>query len=128
MTAEVTNVYLKTGECIIGFVDELPVEPSCHINQPYQITKEVTHEADLMSSLKKWPKYTNEEDIILHTDSILTMCEPKEDIRLAYLLRVKPNVLEKPDQEPILLQEEPVDPMDDIDDTFYVETGIDGMI
>lgn len=126
---EVAIVLLKTGEYIIGFIEELAYEPSCHINQPYELTGNYVILQDVKTIFKKWPKYTNDENILIESSNILTLLEPKNDIKWAYLELTTPPDLkkEKEAEPPVFLTEQP-NPLDEEDDTYYVETGIDGML
>lgn len=122
---------------MIGYVEELNHEPKCHINQPHIITGDAPYlqvftagsdrTRDYSDVLRRWPKHTTDEDILLFSDSVLTICEPKNDVRLVYLEKTIPVDIKERANEPVLLMEEPELP-DDEDDTFYVETGIDGML
>lgn len=120
---EVMMILLKTGEYLIGFTEELEYEPKCHINQPYRVSTSFVDGR----VIQKWPNYTEDEDILINSDSVLTMCEPKNDLRLEYLEMVIPPDIKERANEPLLLQEE-AEVDNDEDDTFYVETGIDGML
>jgi hypothetical protein len=117
---EVMLVLLKTGEYLIGFVEELEYEPKCHINQPHRVTGLDKFKLD------RWPDYSHDEDLLIHSESILTMCDPSTMLRLQYLEMVTPPDIKERANEPVLLQEDAES--DDEDDTFYVETGIDGML
>jgi hypothetical protein len=126
---EVAIVLLKTGEYIIGFVEELAYEPSCHINQPYQLDGSYTRILDAKTIFKKWPKYTKDENILIESSNILTLLEPEENIKLAYLeLTIPPELKKDKEEPPVFLTEQPTSPLDEEDDTYYVETGIDGLL
>lgn len=105
---------------MIGFVEELQFEPKCHINQPHKVSGLDSFQLDV------WPEYSHDEDIMLHSDSILTMCDPLTMLRSKYLEMVIPPDIKERANEPVLLQEDTE--VEDEDDTFYVETGIDGML
>ena len=36
-------------------------------------------------SLQKWPEYTDDDHILLNTDTLLTVCEPTDAVKAAYL-------------------------------------------
>ena len=36
-------------------------------------------------SLQRWPDHTNDEHILLSSDNLLTVCEPTQAVREAYL-------------------------------------------
>ena len=75
-------------------------------------------------SLKQWPDYTKEEHILLHSDSLLTVCEPSAELKAAYLKKIgKTEEDFKPKEEPVLLQEDDVSLLDDDNDyePRYVE-------
>ena len=70
-------------------------------------------------SLKPWPDYTEDQHILLHSDSLLTVCEPTKALREMYLKKLGMTEEDlKPKEEPkVLLNEEEGVPEDEwIDD------------
>ena len=77
-----TLLLLNNGEYLISLVEQLELEPSCHLNSPYRVTGMVPFE------LTPWPNYTDEKDILLHSSTIQTMCEPNESLFEQYLIKI----------------------------------------
>ena len=61
---------------IIEVVSELG-EPDCRLINPYQI--------DAEGNLTPWPEVTDEKEMMIHSDSILTIVEPKQEIIDKYI-------------------------------------------
>ena len=36
-------------------------------------------------SLSRWPEYTDDDHVLLNTDALLTVCEPAENVKQAYI-------------------------------------------
>jgi len=52
-------------------------EPDCKLINPYQI--------DVNGNLKPWPEVTDQKELMIHSDSILTIVDPKKEIIETYL-------------------------------------------
>ena len=39
-------------------------------------------------SLQKWPDHTDDEHVLIHSENLLTVCEPSQAVREAYLKKV----------------------------------------
>ena len=108
-------ILLKTGLTLISLTDELEYEPKVHLVNPHV----VSGKAKL--TLTPWPDYTDDEHILLHSDSLLTICEPTDQVRQAYEKKVK-NVAEvlKPTPQPVILTEDenPIDSEDDYEPRY----------
>lgn len=116
----VTLLLLNSGEYLISQAEQLEYEPRCHLKEPYLVTG--------MSPFKltSWPKYTEEDDILLYSTSIQTMCDPTEKLLEQYLAKVGKTLEEiNPPQQ--LLAEEREDygerdyPVDEDDEVMYIE-------
>ena len=86
---------------LIAQTEQLEMEPRAHLCEPMVVggTSKVT--------LTSWPKYTNEKHILLHSDSLLTVMEPTEEIRDAYLKKIDKTLEDfTPPPEPELLNED----------------------
>jgi hypothetical protein len=71
---------LKVDNVIVTEIEEVPSElgePDCRIINPYQINSEV--------ELTLWPEVTDQREMMIHSDSILTIVDPKEEIVEKYL-------------------------------------------
>ena len=73
---ETMLVILRTGLTLISKAEQLEEEPSCHLNQPYLVKDDGT--------LDPWPRYSNDDDVLLYSESLATMVEPTDDIRKKY--------------------------------------------
>jgi hypothetical protein len=71
---------LKVDNVIVTEIEEVPSElgePDCRIINPYQINAE--------GELTLWPKVTDQREMMIHSDSILTIVDPKPEIVEKYL-------------------------------------------
>ena len=96
--------------------EQLEYEPKVHLVDPYEVTgtKAVT--------LKVWPLHTDDNHILLQSDTLLTVCEPSIKIRQAYLKKIgKTEDDFKPDPVPVLLNEDENVPDDEDYEPRYVE-------
>jgi len=94
-------VMLKTGQTLVSLSEELDYEPKCHLIQPYEITGKTK------LILTPWPPHTDEENILLHSDSLLTVIEPTEAIANQYLKKIGKTMEDiKPKDNRVLLNEE----------------------
>lgn len=78
----------KTVKCLLLKVDNVLVteieetgselgEPDCKLINPYQIDSE--------GNLTPWPEVTDQKEMMIHSDSILTIVDPKPEIVKKYL-------------------------------------------
>jgi hypothetical protein len=71
---------LKVDNVIVTEIEEVPSElgePDCRIINPYQINSE--------GELTPWPEVTDQREMMIHSDSILTIVDPKPEIVEKYL-------------------------------------------
>ena len=71
---------------LIAQTDEMPAEPRVHLVQPYVVSGKTK------ITLTRWPNYTDDEDILLHSESLLTVCDPTEKLANLYLEKVGKSV------------------------------------
>ena len=64
---------------LIAQTDEMPAEPRVHLVQPYVVGGKTK------LTLTPWPDYTDDVDILLHSESLLTVCDPTEELASLYL-------------------------------------------
>ena len=99
---QLTLVLLKGYQTyLIAQSDQLELEPRCHLFEPMLVrgTSKVT--------LTPWPLYTDEKHILLHSDSLLTVMEPTDKIRDAYLKKIGKTIEDfTPAPQPELLNED----------------------
>tara|TARA_S200002703_G_scaffold68815_1_gene59727 strand:- start:13 stop:267 length:255 start_codon:yes stop_codon:yes gene_type:complete len=78
----------KTVKCLLLKVDNVIIteiievgselgEPDCKLINPYEI--------DVEGNLIPWPEVTNQKELMIHSDSILTIVDPKPEIIDKYL-------------------------------------------
>ena len=78
----------KTVKCLLLKVDNVIIteiievgselgEPDCKLINPYEI--------DAEGNLIPWPEVTNQKELMIHSDSILTIVDPKPEIIDKYL-------------------------------------------
>ena len=99
---QLTMLLLKSGTTLLSQSEELDYEPKVHLFKPYEVkgTTKVT--------LTSWPQYTDDEHILLHSDTILTVVAPKEELAQRYMKKVgiKPEDLKPKEDEQVLLAED----------------------
>ena len=67
---------------LVAQTEEMPAEPRVHLIQPYVVSGKTK------LTLTRWPDHTDDEDILLHSDSLLTVCDPSEKLAELYLEKV----------------------------------------
>ena len=74
-------------------------------------------------SLQSWPEYTDDEHVLLNTDTLLTVCEPTEALKSAYLKKtgLKEEDLAPPPEAVILNEEETVPEGEDYEPRYTEE-------
>lgn len=71
---------LKVDNVIVTEIIEVSSElgePDCKLINPYQIDSE--------GNLTPWPEVTDQKEMMIHSDSILTIVDPKQEIIEKYL-------------------------------------------
>ena len=77
---QVKGLLLKVDNVVICEVEEIQAElgePDCKIKNPYQYDKD--------AGLTPWPDFAGKTEMMLRSDDILTMVEPKQEIIDEYL-------------------------------------------
>ena len=77
---KVKGLLLKVDNVVICEVEEIQTElgePDCKILNPYQYDKD--------TGLTPWPDFAGQTEMMLRSDDILTMVEPKQEIIDQYL-------------------------------------------
>lgn len=79
---------LKNDAILITEVEEVETElggPDCKLINPCQmfVSDETTYE------LKRWPVFTDQKELMIHSDSIFTIVDPKPDQIELYLKTIK---------------------------------------
>ena len=96
-------VILKSGTILVSQSDELEYEPKVHLTRPMAVS------GDKNVVLTPWPKYTDDTDILLRSDDLLTVCEPTERVLEAYMKKcgIKASDLNSAPKQVILTEEQP---------------------
>ena len=106
---------LKTGQTLISLSDQLPEEPRVHLKEPHEVGGKTK------LTLSPWPQYTDEKDILLSSDTLLTVVEPNESLRDAYLKKIGKtleDIQPKEDDKLLLNEEENVPDSEYVDETY----------
>ena len=107
---------LKTGETLVSATEQLEMEPRCHLDRPYLVGGKTK------VSLTAWPAHSADQHILLHSDSLLTVCEPSPSVKAMYLKRIGKTLEDfVPKEQPVLLNEDEQVPTGD----YVTEDGID---
>ena len=112
-------ILLKTNESLLTQVEELEVEygmPNCRLIEPYSVGTDYIYEDDERwdSSkpmddyigkpcqkrvvLERWPWYTDQREVLFHSDNILTILSPNAEAVKAYIDAVPSILDEEPDE------------------------------
>jgi hypothetical protein len=80
MDKVVKCLLLKIDTVLITEIQEVPTElgePDCRLVNPYLI--------DEKGELTPWPEVTDQREMMIHSDSIFTIVDPKQEIVDKYL-------------------------------------------
>ena len=69
-------ILLKSGIYLIAKAEQLEEEPSCHMDDPYQVKEDGT--------LEPWPRHSTDTDVLLYSETIATIVEPTNEIKKKY--------------------------------------------
>ena len=109
-----------SGLQLISLTEHLDYEPSVHLLSPHVVSGKTK------IVLTPWPEYTDDQHILLKSDALLTVCEPSEAVRTAYLKKMKLTEEDlKPKPTRVILSEEeqvPELPEDEYEPTYVEET------
>lgn len=78
-------ILLKDGTYIISYIEEVIADygmPNCKLIKPCQIVKDVS------TYLRKFPMYTDQEEILMSSDSFLTICDPSSSMEDMYTKKI----------------------------------------
>ena len=79
---------LKNDSILITEIDEVSGElgePDCKLINPCQMSVSDSTTYDM----RKWPVFTNQKELMIHSDSIFTIVDPKPDQIELYLKTIK---------------------------------------
>lgn len=112
-------ILLQTGETLVAQTEQLEYEPQVHMFRPYLVTGK-----DKIV-LSPWPYHAKDQHILLHSTSLLTICDPSEKLRSAYMTKAKLTEEDlKPKPVPVILSEEENIPdlLDDYEPQYLEES------
>jgi hypothetical protein len=75
MEKTIKCLLLKVDNVVITEIQEIVAdlgEPDCKLINPYEI--------DVDGNLTPWPSVTSQTEMMIHSDSILTIVDPKSEI------------------------------------------------
>ena len=100
---------LKDGTYVVGQSEIMEYEPRVHLTNPFSLSGKTK------VALTRWPLYTNETDILLNSDAVLTDCSATQDIVDAYLKKIGKTLKDlNPEPRPVILNEDTI-----LDDEEY---------
>ena len=105
---------LKDQTILLALSEQLDYEPKVHLHHPVKISGE----QNIIMTPWKPTHYAEDKHVLLHSDSLLTVLEPKADLRAKYLKRIglkEEDLVVKEEPEQVLLNEDEETP-DWIDD------------
>lgn len=112
-------ILLKTNESLLTQVEELEVEygmPNCKLIEPYSVGTDYIYEGEdrwdptqgpddfigkpcqKRIALERWPWYTDQREVLFHSDNILTILSPNAEAVKAYIDAVPSILDEEPDE------------------------------
>ena len=78
-----------TQQVLISQIEEIPAavpgEPDCKLTNPFKLNKQSNDEY----TLETWIDFTNQNEIMIHSDSILTLVDPTSDLLKKYIDLIK---------------------------------------
>ncbi len=80
MSKTIKCLLLKVDTVIVTEIEEIDAEfgePNCKLINPYEFTSE--------KKLVPWPEVTNQKEMMIQSDSILTIVDPSTEIIKEYL-------------------------------------------
>ena len=84
MNKIIKAVLLKNDLLLVAEVIEVMAdlgEPNCKLVNPYKIVKNTINDE---YTLESWPDFTYQNELMVHSDSILTIADPKPSIAEKY--------------------------------------------
>ena len=113
---------LRDGPILVSQSEELDHEPRVHLINPMVISGTTN------VVLKQWPPYTDDKDVLLRSEDLLTVCDPTDKVLNAYMKKcgIKAKDLNAAPKQVILNEEQqpPLYPEEDLEDEYeprYVE-------
>ena len=76
---EIKVILLRNGTYLISQISEMDMEPSCFLSDPMEIVQ-----GDYGVVLQKFPRYGNQRNVLLYSESLATLVEPDPEILTKY--------------------------------------------
>ena len=73
---QIALIILKSGIELVTMAEQLEEEPGCHMQDPYMIKEDGT--------LEPRPRYTNDTDVLLYSETIATIVTPTSELKKKY--------------------------------------------
>ena len=117
---DLTLLVLKTGELLVSATEQLDMEPRCHLERPFLVGGKTK------VTLTAWPPHAADQHILLHSDSLLTVCEPSPTVKAMYLKRIGKTLedfqpKEEEEEQVLLNEDEQMPTIDDYEDDHGYE-------
>ena len=116
---EVAVFILRTGEKLVSQGEQLQEEPRCHLEAPYEVSGKTK------LTLSPWLNgLTNEKHFLLHSDSLLTVCDVTDELKESYAKKVGKKVEDfqpKQEEKVLLNEDEQMPTIDDYQDDHGYE-------
>lgn len=84
---EIKLILLKNGTYLISQLEEMEMEPSVFLSYPMEVMDDEV--------LIRYPKHTNQTDLLLYSDMLATIVEPTTGLLAKYIEHL-------PDEEKVL--------------------------
>ena len=98
---QIALILLPSGVQLISLIEQLEYEPSVHLKHPHTISGKTK------LVLTPWPEYSDDEHVLFKSDALLTVCEPTQKLKEAYMKKTKLTLEDlKPKPVPVILNEE----------------------
>ena len=84
MEKSVKCLLLKNNVALVTEIEEVGSElgePDCKLINPYLLKKEISN----VYYLETWLDFTDQNELMIHSDSILTIVDPNKEILIKYL-------------------------------------------
>jgi hypothetical protein len=106
---------LKNDTYLVSLVETLEYEPNCHLQYPHTFKP---YKSAGGYTFQPWPQYSGDEDILIHSTDILTICEPEDRLREAYLKKIGKTEEDLTETSKQVILNEDIDPdsLDWVDD------------
>jgi hypothetical protein len=72
---EIKTILLRNGTYLISQITEMELEPSCFLSDPMEI---------IDGEFRKFPRYTNQRNVLLYSESLATLGTPDPEILSKY--------------------------------------------